>query len=453
MLALRTGIGTSAPSKGPANGAPAGKGRRVHDSAVTRIVMRALLASLAFGFGFAVGAPSATVAAQADGVVLFASDATGNGDIYAIPAVGGGRARITSSALREETPAWAPDGETIVFARGTLRYSNLFARRSGGVLQRLTENRYCNDRKPTFSTDGTELAYERGVIRFREIWKLGLRRPTQTLSIRAAPSAIAPDLNRNRLLFVGRVFVVDGRRQGEIYVASTAGVRRLSPTRASDFSPAWSPDGRRIAFAREVAGNRDIYVMAADGSAVQRLTEDPGTDDEPTWSPDGDRIAFASDRDGDFDLYTVELGTRHVAQLTNTPGADRQPDWRPTPARTRIPLSRRISRSPDICRIEQRRAVRLLGAHDRVLRGLVVLRDRVFACRMRVPVVLERRDGRIWKSLGRTLTDDAGAFGLRVRTGRGTYRVRAPRIARNLPTPDFFRICLAAHSPTVVRRT
>jgi TolB protein len=56
--------------------------------------------------------------------------------------------------------------------------------------------------------------------------------------------------------------------------------------------PAWSPDGRRIAFVSLEHGNPDVYVMNADGSRVTQLTDDPGPDVWPVWSPDGRRIAF-----------------------------------------------------------------------------------------------------------------------------------------------------------------
>jgi Tol biopolymer transport system component len=63
-------------------------------------------------------------------------------------------------------------------------------------------------------------------------------------------------------------------------------------------SPAWSPDGKRIAFTRwdAVTGSLDIYVMNADGTGRTQLTDWKGIDTAPIWSPDGDWIAFASDR-------------------------------------------------------------------------------------------------------------------------------------------------------------
>jgi TolB protein len=62
------------------------------------------------------------------------------------------------------------------------------------------------------------------------------------------------------------------------------------------WSPAWSPDGTRIAFASTRDGNAEIYVMDADGRNVKRLTNHPAIDQDPAWSPDGRRIAFTTSR-------------------------------------------------------------------------------------------------------------------------------------------------------------
>jgi len=82
--------------------------------------------------------------------------------------------------------------------------------------------------------------------------------------------------------------------------ADGSGQRRLTSTAVRELSPAWSPDGRRIAFDRRLGrrggqGNNpgtatsyEIDVMNADGSGQRRLA--PGA--EPLWSPDGKQIAF-----------------------------------------------------------------------------------------------------------------------------------------------------------------
>jgi Tol biopolymer transport system component len=94
-------------------------------------------------------------------------------------------------------------------------------------------------------------------------------------------------------------------------------------------SPAWSPDGRRIAFHQQVDGNMDIYVVNADGTALTRLTTHPATDVQPAWSPDGTRIAFKSLRHPHGDLFVMDADGSHVHPVTDHPGNDFGPDWSP----------------------------------------------------------------------------------------------------------------------------
>ena len=95
--------------------------------------------------------------------------------------------------------------------------------------------------------------------------------------------------------------------------------------------PAWSPDGRRIAFA--VMEKKQIVVVNADGSDERQLTVQ-GSCEDPTWSPDGSQIAFQSSRDGDFEIYTVNVeealrGEGSARQLTDNRAGDFWPSWGP----------------------------------------------------------------------------------------------------------------------------
>jgi Tol biopolymer transport system component len=87
--------------------------------------------------------------------------------------------------------------------------------------------------------------------------------------------------------------------------------RRLAP----GFSPQWSPDGRRIAYA-----NDGIYVMNADGTGRKHLTRSGDTSDsELRWSSDGKQIAFTDEsRSATFDVYIVSAGGGHERRLTRT---------------------------------------------------------------------------------------------------------------------------------------
>jgi hypothetical protein len=72
--------------------------------------------------------------------------------------------------------------------------------------------------------------------------------------------------------------------------------------------------------------------MNPDGGDIVRLTDDPLSDQEPAFSPDGRQIAFSSNREGNFDIYVLDLeGPGDARQLTDASGDDTGPVWRPIP--------------------------------------------------------------------------------------------------------------------------
>ena len=87
----------------------------------------------------------------------------------------------------------------------------------------------------------------------------------------------------------------------------------------------WSPDGTRIAYAADTAGNFDIWVQPVDGGDAVALTTSPAQDTQPAWSPDGRTIVFRSERDGGG-LYLVPALGGPERQLTSF-GA--YPQWTP----------------------------------------------------------------------------------------------------------------------------
>lgn len=112
-----------------------------------------------------------------------------------------------------------------------------------------------------------------------------------------------------------------------------AGQAPLTDNSVDDFDPAWSPDGRRIAF----CSNRDssdsiefdVYVMDADGSNVVRLTAQPANECDLAWAPGGKRIVFSSSRSGNPELYVMASDGSAVTRLTSTPADETSPDWSP----------------------------------------------------------------------------------------------------------------------------
>src|SRR2546428_350717 len=95
-------------------------------------------------------------------------------------------------------------------------------------------------------------------------------------------------------------------------------IRQLTQTSASNLRPAWSPDGKRIAFQTNRDGPYHIYVMDADGGNVRQLTSGDADDRHPTWSPDGKRIAVESGSDVKREIWVIDMASRARTQLTRS---------------------------------------------------------------------------------------------------------------------------------------
>jgi Tol biopolymer transport system component len=109
-----------------------------------------------------------------------------------------------------------------------------------------------------------------------------------------------------------RLFVLDVGAQKQRRVG-TAG-------NWQDEEPAWSRDGRRIAFSSTRGGgtNLDIWVMNADGSGLMRLTDHPAPEQDPTWAHDDKSLFFTAERDGRGEIYRVWLADKRVDRVTNS---------------------------------------------------------------------------------------------------------------------------------------
>ncbi|NTU81292.1 MAG: hypothetical protein HGA45_18250 [Chloroflexales bacterium] len=131
----------------------------------------------------------------------------------------------------------------------------------------------------------------------------------------------------------GRISFLKGSPEAnDISLIDPSGERPVNVTRGGGSRndlPAWSPDGRRLAFVSDRAGGTDIFAVNADATNLVNLTNHPASDTAPAWSPDGGRIAFASDRDGNDELYLMDADGSNLARLTDHPTSDSFPAWSP----------------------------------------------------------------------------------------------------------------------------
>lgn len=129
----------------------------------------------------------------------------------------------------------------------------------------------------------------------------------------------------------------------QIYLMNTdgTGLTVLTSMDEGACQPSWSPDGKQLVFTSPCRARGDfsgasypdssLYIMNNDGSGLTQLTTGPESNFDPAWSPEGKRIAFTSLRDGYKQIYLVNLDSRIESRLINTPAEIEasQPAWSP----------------------------------------------------------------------------------------------------------------------------
>lgn len=186
----------------------------------------------------------------------------------------------------DQSPAWSPDGQRLVFSSSGTGEGDLYlVDADGSGLERLTSTEE-PDLSPDWSPDGSRIVFSRNVPSGTQLW------------------------------------IVD---------VATGAETPLTDPSGRDETPRWSPDGARIAFSRFLFAsggeepNHDLYVMDADGSNVVQLTETPFAEIDPAWSPDGEEVVFARDDD----LVRLRLETGAEIAIDPGEGSFSSPDWRP----------------------------------------------------------------------------------------------------------------------------
>jgi WD40-like Beta Propeller Repeat len=146
---------------------------------------------------------------------------------------------------------------------------------------------------------------------------------TDTLNLVWSPGDPASAGNAPNVAYI----VAAGNGNSDIHVATffegfqpgLVDDRALAADPANDWSPAFSPDGSKLAFTSDRSGNDEIWLVTiADGTLTQ-LTDHGAGDWVPAFSPDGTRVAFVSDRTGEPEIWSMAIDGSDLRNLTNHP--------------------------------------------------------------------------------------------------------------------------------------
>ena len=120
------------------------------------------------------------------------------------------------------------------------------------------------------------------------------------------------------------------RGEADLYLleVATGKVKVLSKRKGAEISPSWSPDGTQLAFSYSLNGNSDVYIKDLITGYTKRITKNPAIDTSPAWSPDGRKIAFVSRRSGAPHIYIMNPDGSDQTRLTFGP-YEVSPAWSP----------------------------------------------------------------------------------------------------------------------------
>ena len=117
----------------------------------------------------------------------------------------------------------------------------------------------------------------------------------------------------------------------QLFVADSDGygAQRIFSSRRPIMSPAWSPDGNKLAYVSFENGRSEIVMQNLAQAQREVIASYKGFNSAPAWSPDGTKMAMVLSKDGNPELYVMDLATRNLKRLTKHYSIDTEPSWHP----------------------------------------------------------------------------------------------------------------------------
>jgi Tol biopolymer transport system component/imidazolonepropionase-like amidohydrolase len=268
--------------------------------------------------------------------IAFSSDRSGNYDLWMLDVESGNLEQITWDPANDFAPAWSPDGQEIAFVSTRSSAPGIWAVTLGGT-ERLLATFDGTVNAPSWRPGTSEVAFN------------GVTGTTSALLLSDDRLTIGEDVFPFRASWLSEdelVYTADGlikRRSvgadapetipfsASVTLDRSAYVRNhrdfddRSPRQAFGIvKPVVSPDAEQVAF----VALGDLWLMPIGGRA-ERLTDDPFAELDPAWSPDGRQLAFSSDRTGTMDLWVRDMASGRERRLTDLPTAEVAAAWSP----------------------------------------------------------------------------------------------------------------------------
>lgn len=196
--------------------------------------------------------------------------------------------QITRDDFDHEDPAWSPDGTKIAFVSKQGGLERIAMMDPDGTHVEVLTPRSVRTIHPNWSPDSSKIAY-------------------------CTDDDLQPPKKNE-----SEIDVID-RKTRQITKLISGGTNTY---------PAWSPDGKRLAFRRMVGAlDSEVFIANSDGSDVRNLTNHPAFDGWPSWSPDGSLLAFASNRRSNYQIFVMKPDGTDVTLVANTEGRATAPVW------------------------------------------------------------------------------------------------------------------------------
>ena len=215
-------------------------------------------------------------------------------NLWLVSTAGGEPRSFTVGDYGDTSPRWSPDGHSIAFVSDRSDSSQIWLIPfDGGEARQLTELEEGSLGSLSWSPDGTKIAF---AFRAKPLADRKAEREAREKEHRTYPPRV---IRRAGYREDGTGYNGGERWHLHTVNVETGDVNELTSEDYDDHSPAWSPDGRTIAFVSNrsedadlTPGYQDLWLMPSDGGAVRRLTKQSGHKQSPIWSPDGAEIAY-----------------------------------------------------------------------------------------------------------------------------------------------------------------